>query len=367
MSTLKEFSENLYIFHENATYQSIETLYKKAVTYFEAELDKVDEREFLRTKIGGNTAGEKKNNLKSWIKEITDKINKIVERKSENDMTASMDFYKLMFKEDGTGKYTNMLTDIDRNTDFYRMRRTDKYERFDRGNMFLISDNLEHLVGDYRFNPSGYACLYLAPNLFLAWEECRRPDFDKVNFARFVNTRAMKVLNVTISRDMHYKGDYLMAYLTLLCCAKTTDQDKHNFQYVVPHLMMEVLCHSQRQAKNHNKQIIHGIKYLSSRRFDQKDFLFHDKRLCEAYVFPQHHHDDPHKICPFLANLFYFTESRTFFLYKSHCLNFFQRTALVSRYQESLFYQLEILLKNDKVEKYIEPNLIKMKTDVNSN
>lgn len=353
MSRLKDFSEQLYLFHEKENYNSIETLMDRAKEYFCNELDKVDAHCFSRIKMEGVTGEEKKKNIKDWMDDKIEKINAIVMRKSENDLSASMDMFKLLFNEDdGTVKYRNILTTVCRNTDFYRMRKTEKYEVFDRKGMFVISDENEHLVGDYRYNPSGYACLYLANNLYLAWEECRRPDFEKANFSRFVNTREMKVLDITINQTMHFREHFLMAYFTLLCSAKTTDSDKYHYEYLVPHIMMEALCMSRAKSKIKHKTIIDGIKYLSSRRYDQQDFLFKDKTLCNAYVFPQFPHSRTESVCDKLASLFKQTEPRTFFLYKTHCLNFFNRIALVSKYQESLFYQLEEQTKGDIVKKF---------------
>lgn len=352
MSNLREFSDQLYVFHKNADYSSIETLYNAAKEYFLEELDKVDEKSFAVTRLKGRMSAEKKANLRSWMNSQIDRINEIVKRKSDNDMTAAFDFYKVLFRNDGKVISDSITSLINKSIDLFRMRSTDKYELYDRKGLFLISDNLENLVGDYRFNPSGYACLYLAPNIYLAWEECRRPDFDKVNFSRFEIRREVKVLNLTILRNMVYREQFLMAYLTLLCSAKTTDKDRHNYQYVVPHLMMEALCSSQRQMEKNSKTPIAGIKYLSSRRFDQKDFLFNDRNLSEAYVFPQRPHDKDKEVCPFLANLFYLTEPRSYFLYKTHSINFQNRKAIVSNYQESIFYKLEELTKTDKVDKW---------------
>lgn len=352
MGNLREFSDRLYHFHQEAEYRSIETLYNTAKDFYLEELGKIDEKAFARTKLRGLNPAEKKKLLSSWMQNKIDIINQTVKRKSDNDITSAADFYNLLFRKDGTIISDSITCSINRNTNFYRMRATEKYELFDRKGLFLISDKLENLVGDYRFNPSGYACLYLAPNLYLAWEECRRPDFDKVNFSRFVNNREIKVLNLTILQNMMYREHFLMAYLTLLCSAKTTDEDKHKYQYVVPHLMMEALCSSQRKCEVNKKPQISGIKYLSSRRFDQKDFLFNNRNLSEAYVFPQHPHKDEDEVCPYLANLFHLTDPRTFFLYKTHSINFQNRSAIVSNYQQSLFYKLEELTKVDNVYKW---------------
>lgn len=353
MSSLNDFSDTLYNFHKAPEYKSIETLCSKAKEEFLNALRNVDEKEFVDTHAKGATSKDKKNHVEAWMSKLIDEINNIVKRESDNDMQAASDFYELLFLN--SGNMQNKVSTIKAKTDFYRMRSADNYLRYDRKGLFLISDKCENLVGTYRYNPSGYACLYLASNLYLAWEESRRPDFDKVNFSRFQNTQELRVLNVTISRSFRNEEDFLMAYLTLLCSAKTTDkkEDKHNFQYIVPHLIMKALCHSQRQCKENKEQdMIHGIKYLSSRRYDQKDFLFQDKRLSIAYVFPQHPHDDTQELCPFLAKLFKLTAPRSYFLYKTHRINLNHKFALTSDYDGSLFQQLEQQAKGDKLEKY---------------
>mgnify|MGYP002522459036 CR=1 FL=1 len=363
MSTFVEFSDALYEFHRSKAgkndgqYNSIESLCKVAKDYFETELAKIDEQEFIHTYLFGKTAEEKKEVLTKWIRHNIDEINKFVKSESENDLNAAIDLYALLFnKETGVPKYKHLASTVKKHTDFYRIRKADKYEIYDKKGIFLLSDRLEHLAGSYRFNPSGYACLYLASNLYLAWEECRRPDFETFSFSRFQNMRDIKVLDLTIRRDYFYREHFLLAYLTLLCCAKTTDEDKHKFQYVVPQMLMKVLCTSQRKMKEKSKDMneIAGIKYMSSRRYDQRDLLFDDKTLTEAYVFPQRPHNEGFDVCPFLANLFRLTEPRSFFLFKSHRFNFFNRTAYVSNYQDSLFYQLEETLKKEKLKKYDE-------------
>lgn len=363
MGTFLDFSDALYEFHRSKAgnnedqYNSIESLCKIAKDYFDGELARIDEREFIHTKLFGKTAKEKKEVLTRWLSQKIDKINKLVKSESENDLNAAVNLYALLFNKDtGTPTYKHLTSTVKKHTNFYRIRSANKYEIYEKKGMFLLSDNLEHLVGSYRFNPSGYACLYLASNLYLAWEECRRPDFDTFNFSRFQNMRDIKVLDLTIRRDYIYREHFLLAYITLLCCAKTTDADKHKFQYVVPQMLMKVLCASQRDMKDKQNDIdgIDGIKYLSSRRYDQKDLLFDDLKLTEAYVFPQRPHDESHDICPYLTKLFRLTEPRSYFMFKSHRFNFFNRTAYVSYYQDSLFYQLEETLKKEKLMKYNE-------------
>ena len=360
MSTLRDFSQALYKFHSEKVglYNSIESLCSVAKEYYLAQLGKVEESEFAATHLSGRTPSEKKSKLLTWVTNEFQEINDIVKRESDNDLHAAEDLYKRLFKAvKAEPKYEYMTFILDAHTDLYRVRSAEKYNLYDRKGMFLLSDKLENLVGAYRFNPSGYACLYLASNLYLAWEETRRPDFDTLNFSRFQNTRKLEVLDLTINTSYKFQGQFLMAYLSLLCGAKTTDKDKHNYQYVVPQMMMKVLCLSQREFKRINGSdsgSVAGIRYMSSRRFDQKDLLFDDWKLTIAYVFPQRPHDDTVDVCPYLANLFRLTEPRTYFFFKAHRYDFHSRKARVSDYEDSLFYQLEEEMKKCDLKKYSE-------------
>ena len=109
MSNLREFSDRLYLFHKEAEYKSIETLITKAKDFYLVELEKVDEKAFARTRLRGPNPAEKKKILLTWMITQIDNINQIVKRKSDNDMTAVADFYNLLFREDGTAIYDNIV------------------------------------------------------------------------------------------------------------------------------------------------------------------------------------------------------------------------------------------------------------------
>lgn len=360
MSTLRDFSQALYDFHgdkvgfESRKYHSIESLCSVAARFFVDELRKVDVNEFAATRLPGKKSSEKKSKLLAWLQQKICEINDCVKRESENDILASLALYNVLFDKT-TPRYKYTTSQVASHTDFYRVRKGEKYNLYDKKGMFIIPDDKENLVASGRFNQSGYACLYLASNLYLAWEETRRPNFDELNFSRFQNIRKVEVLDLTLRKSYKFQGHFLMAYLSLLCGAKTNENDNHNYQYVVPQMMMKVLCHHQKkyEALYHTKNSIAGIKYMSSRRYDQKDLLFNDWRLTIDYVFPQHPHDTI-SICPYLAGLFRLTDPRTYFFFKARGYDFQTRKAKVSDYEDSLFYQLEEEMKNCVLKKYDE-------------
>ena len=71
MGTFVDFSDALYEFHrtkagdKDGQYNSIESLCEVAKDYFENELAKIDEREFIHTYLYGKTAKKRKKRLQN--------------------------------------------------------------------------------------------------------------------------------------------------------------------------------------------------------------------------------------------------------------------------------------------------------------
>jgi hypothetical protein len=340
MATLREFSKSLYDFH--GVSQSVDNLSglcnaakEVLLKYYET----VDEKEF-----NSISPQYDKKCLKDKLTQFIDTVNDAIS-KSNNDYTQLDKIYGYLFDQGGRAKHKGSVATLTKRTNFYRVRSASDYKLYNREELFVIPPDKLNLVGQYRFNHVGCPCLYLASNLYLAWEECRRPDFTTVNFSRFENVQDLKVLDLTIKPIFRYVGDFYMAYLTLLCCAKANDTDKFKFQYVVPNLMMSLLLRQQSESTERTaKNRLDGIRYLSSRRYDCSDFLFDGHSLSVAFVFPDNSDNS-------LKQLFRMTSPRSYFLYKIHRFNWDAKYARISDYQNSLFYQLECQLKTEKLDK----------------
>lgn len=262
------------------------------------------------------------------------------------------DFVSCFFN--GSGKCIDekvMTESLPIGTDFYRVRGTDKsnpYHLFDLKGMYMMDSDLSSKVGTARFNLSGYPCLYLAESLYLAWEECRRPDFHTANFTRFRNRRYLTVLNLTIpeSRKLNSEAAFFRSYLSLVCSAKAKDDDKDHWQYRISNLFIKMVYQLEGRK-------IDGIKYMSSKRFENKNFRIEYGKDSAAYVFPPKNLDDKH--CEKLAALFEMTEAFSYFYFKIHSLNFVSPKKAVTReYDDTIFAFLENQLKNEKVTQCID-------------
>lgn len=246
---------------------------------------------------------------------------------------------------DKTGKCRDssvMIQCVDKGMDFYRIRKTsdkNQYELFDYKGMYVIRPDKSSMVGMARFNLSGYACLYLAESLYLAWEECRRPDFHTANFVRFSNRKPLSVFNLTIpdSKNLNSEAALFRAYLSLVCSVKAKDDDKDHWQYRISNLFIRMIY--QLDSKD-----VDGIKYMSSKRFENKNFRIEYVKECAAYVFPPKDVTDQH--CKKLASLFEMTEAFSYFYFNIFGAKFISSKDPATReYDNTIFSFLEKQLK----------------------
>lgn len=348
MSNLREFSVKLFAFHKEHSFESLKELCEQTQEFLLANYDQLDESEFAKVCTERQiTPKRKKEDIRNRLKVFMDTFVKHVYQCSY-DPNEFIDLYNLLFNKNGELKYESCSTILSANMDFYRVRSASEYKLYNASELFVIPEDKKNFVGLNRYNQPGRACLYLASTLYLAWEECRRPDFMTVNFSRFVNKKKVKVLDLTISTSFSKYGNFISSFLALLCSAKTNDSDKFKFQYVVPNLMMSLLLCSQNKNKSSSNRYV-GIKYISSRRYDCKDFLFNSPSVADAYVFPQPTDSETaEEDKTFLASLFKMTAPRSYFLYKMHRFNFDNKNARISDYNNSLFHQLEMQLKKEE-------------------
>lgn len=256
------------------------------------------------------------------------------------------DFINLFFDNDTLCRDEKVMTEtIDYGTDFYRIRSTGKqnqYELFSRKEMYMMGTKLSSKVGTARFNLSGYACLYLAESLYLAWEECRRPDFHTANFVRFINRKNLKVFTLTLpdAKKLNSLPAFFRTYLSLACSVKAKDDDKDHWQYRISNLFIKMIY----QLEGHP---IDGIKYMSSKRFENENFRMEYVKDCAAFVFPPKNLDDEY--CKKLASLFEMTDSHSYFYFKIYGINYISSSKAATRvYDNTVFAFLENQLKKEK-------------------
>lgn len=265
-----------------------------------------------------------------------------------SDKTAN-DFKKIFF--DSSNKCRNqeeMTETIKSHTDFYRIRGVKEgYKLYNQNELYTISPSNSAIVSTARFNLSGYPCLYLSESLYLAWEECRRPDFHNANFARFRNSRPLRVFCLTIPENLNSENLIFRAYLSLVCSVKSNDDDKDHWQYRISNLFIKML--SQTGCNE-----LDGIKYLSSKRFEKEDFRIEYSRENAAFVFPPKDiHETDH--CKRLAKMFEMTKPYSYFYFKLHSLHFKSTTKAISRlYDDTIFAFLEEQLKQEPTTPCVE-------------
>ncbi|MBQ9636528.1 MAG: hypothetical protein IJV36_01360 [Prevotella sp.] len=349
--TLSEFSYAINRFYEEKEndVKDLTSLLQVAHDYFFVQFDRIDVPEFSHVKYKTTLKPLlRKAELRKELETDISSLKNLITRCTNPawDLAAMDEFYKFFFKSSHAVRDSHMLTSVKPKHCFYRMRSASKYEVYNRKGIFQIPSDKLRLVSRLRFSDDGHACLYLGESLYIAWEEVRRQNFDTVNFALFQNTKELSVLDLTIQPKCIFKGHFLMAFCSILSSAKVSDDDKYKYRYEFPGLLMKALQNNIACGGD-----VHGIKYVSSRRFDGKDIVIESSSKTHAYVFPPRQPADA-DVDKWLSDTFLVSEVRTSFLYNIHRLNFpATNVAVTSGYQDTLFYQYEEQLKNEKLEK----------------
>lgn len=315
-------------------------------------LDNLDEHEFHHfAKYSEISSCDRKNKLKNRIEKRISSFNEICLESLKPSCTESTanKFKELFFDKSNKCRHKEEMTEtLKTHTDFYRIRGVKEgYKLYKQSELYTISPSNSSIVSTARFNLSGYPCLYLCESLYLAWEECRRPEFHNANFARFHNSRPLTVFCLTIPENLNSENLIFRAYLSLVCSVKSNDEDKDHWQYRISNLFIKML--SQTGCNE-----IDGIKYLSSKRFEKEDFQIEYSRENAAYVFPPKDiHETDH--CKRLAQMFEMTKPYSYFYFKLHSLHFKSTSKALTRlYDDTVFAFLEEQLKREPTTPCIE-------------
>lgn len=348
---LLDFSQSLNEFYEKGHDKEIKdlsTMLSSIKEFVLGQYNQIDEAEFAGFRGYGVTGKEKKEKVRLELEKKIEVFNSNVKACANPKMNfdALVGLYSIFFDQNGNILDARMVTKVKANTDFYRMRSAEGYMVYSRDRVFQIAGENRKLTSKLRFSDDGHPCLYLGASLYIAWEEVRRASLDTVNFARFRNTRQLSVLDLTVRKRCKGVTDFYMSYISLLTSGKVEDGDKYKYRYEVSGLLMKLLQNSIAHKGN-----VDGIKYVSSRQFDGKDIEIKGQSIMEAYVFPPRDVTDC-GVDNWLRNTFEVSAVRSNFLYNIHRINYVDpKLAVTSDYQRTLFFELEQLLKKEKMEK----------------
>lgn len=348
---LQEFRIRLNEFYQQKEAQRIsdaKSLLRIVGSFFKKKLKEVEVDEFKS--ISSFSGAIDPNTRRKYLLKDYEKFNKTLKQAVslclEGQTAKGLDMvYNLLFSTITPAVNT---IDIKTNHDFYRMRATDKYELFDRKDMFAMPFQLSEKIDVARYNKQGYSCLYLANSLYLTWEEMRRPDISKTNFARFQNQKKLRLLDVTIPVKFKTRRDFVSAYLALVCCANVDDDKKRfKFEYLVSNMVLEAVI----RANMENVFPLDGIRYISSKRFGSTKLEFDNQtELMYDFVFPSMEYKKLGHSTK-LINMFKLTKGRSLFLYNLHNIRLRRVPAMTTNYKDTIFYELEELSKLEPLDK----------------
>ena len=218
--------------------------------------------------------------------------------------------YKILrdsLQESNVKSYLDKSSQLETNQNLFRIR-------IQNGSFPLTSEELFHIpfekrgiVTTQRYSIPGLPSLYLANSIYVAWEELLRPSFGNIQAVRLINTKTLRLLDITT--DIYNKNDVLIESLeqeSLLlykvmtwplvaaCSFKVFGRDDvFKPEYIIPQLLLQWI----------NTNNLDGIQY-SSTHIDPKK----TSGLFYNLVIPVQTFNKDNGLCPVLSALFESTE-----------------------------------------------------------
>lgn len=216
-------------------------------------------------------------------------------------------YHKLaeFMKKSGVSGYLTKDFYLDKKTDLYRLRVADGNYPLDSRDLFHIPFQLREKVKTQRYSIPGLPSLYLSNSVFVAWEEMKRPSFNRIQAMRLSNQRDFSLLDLTtdifarngqLVDNTSYGWQLLykvMAWPLLAACSIKVKHSDDPFkpEYIILQLLMQWI----------NKEKVDGIRY-SSTHIDMNDEQ-HDGSFYNI-AFPVKTFDADHGYCKVLVKAF---------------------------------------------------------------
>lgn len=196
-------------------------------------------------------------------------------------------FYSIFLANKDNFRFETLKKD----SDLFRIRiGHNPYEEFSSyKELFHISFENCHLVGNERFSVSGFPSLYLGSSIYVCWEETGRPNWDYATMALFKTQEDMLVLDLTEKKRLHFTDGRFQDCLILACSIKVQyPESPFKPEYIIPQLLLQSIVKFNKENSN---ETISGVKYTSSHIDDDSLWIDfpkdrHNIDKFSNYVFP---------------------------------------------------------------------------------
>lgn len=193
----------------------------------------------------------------------------------DGDINLAYNNLSSFMKKANVANYMDKDFEIPEGNSFFRIRCSEGNYALSKPDLFHIPFQLRGKVATQRYSIPGLPSLYLSNSIFVAWEEMRRPGFNKIQAIRLQNQQALHLLDLTTdiySRNDHLLGNenygwqllYKIMTWPLVCaCSIKVKNPSDTFkpEYIIPQLLLQWV----------NKNKVDGIIY-SSTHIDLNEF-----------------------------------------------------------------------------------------------
>ena len=209
--------------------------------------------------------------VKQWCKDL----GMMIDGHYEGDLLKTIKVYNKLFRKTSKGFmlwFTFPMVNIDTGSVWYRGRRNENKERWDKKQLFHVPFGQRGKIGSQRFSILGFPCLYLASSLNCCLGELR--DKTPITISAFKLFSKIKVYDLSFFPSILSVKDlwsYLFLYPIKIACSIPSpkapkDCREHHFipEYIVPEY---VLHGTIKQARNTSESL--GFVYTSTSVFSE--------------------------------------------------------------------------------------------------
>lgn len=298
-----------------------------------------------------NERAEGKAALMNEIQKVCDGIEECLDLYSRANLGACIEKMREIINHDSFCAYR-----VRKGSIWYRSRMVEGRKRVLKANeMFHVPFELVRKIGNNRFSISGYPCLYLSKTIWACWEELGEPAMEDFCTSLVKPTREIELLDLRFP-NMKYDQtveSVLYSLPLIIACSVEVEYPADPFkpEYILPQIVMLALVNHER---------FEGCSFTSTKKIDNFDWP--DDLLCNIAIPVKCVNETG--LCPKLTDSFLISDPINYKYEVLKCkvsptpiasdsdieelfLGPRVNATIYENYDESIFGQMQAILKND--------------------
>lgn len=147
---------------------------------------------------------------------------------------------------------------------YFRARAsTDTYSYKNPYDLFHVPFDKRYSIDNYRYSISGLPCLYMGGSTYTCWEELKRPEQDKCNYARLKNRKKFMLLDLSIPTEFTNEQQLINLPILLSCALRANRTYHFKAEYILSQQILQCIIRKRKHNRLSIDSVI-GVRYLST-------------------------------------------------------------------------------------------------------